>query len=174
MKICKYNIFAYLGGFMMMKIKTILVASAISGLLCGPVVAQSFTYDVVWKPVESIGGMTGPGGTQGGGGVVDGSYTTTYEDGSVQKGTVRCVGMQQPDNGLFDIHMSCTTKDTTGSASVIWGCNYLGDPGPETPLGCVGGIQGTSGEAKGRNGLMTMEWYSDTASRGTGQWYGAQ
>ncbi|MDC8753500.1 hypothetical protein OIK40_02450 [Erythrobacter sp. sf7] len=119
--------------------------------------------------------MTGADGSRGGGaGVVNGAYTTTYEDGSVQKGTVRCVGMQQPDNGLFDIHMSCTTKDTTGTASVIWGCNYLGEPGPETPLGCVGGIQGTSGEAKGRNGLMTMEWYSDTASRGTGQWYRGQ
>jgi hypothetical protein len=54
---------------------------------------------------------------------------------------------------------------------VIWGCNYLGDPGPQTPLGCVGGIQGTAGEVKGRNGLMTMEWHSTTASRGTGQWY---
>lgn len=158
-----------------MQIKPILAASAISLFFGGSAIAQSFTYDVVWKPVESIGGMTGPDGKRGGGGgIVDGAYTTTYEDGSVQKGTVRCVGMQQPDNGLFDIHMSCTTKDTTGNASVIWGCNYLGAPGPETPLGCVGGIQGTSGDAKGRNGVMTMEWYSATASRGTGQWYGAQ
>lgn len=159
----------------MINIKSVIAASAVSFLLAGPAIAQSFTYDVVWQPLESIGGMTGPDGQRGGsGGVVDGSYTTTYEDGSVQKGTVRCVGMQQPDNGLFDIHMSCTTKDTTGSASVIWGCNYLGTPGPQTPLGCVGGIQGTMGEAKGRNGLMTMEWYSQTASRGTGQWYGGQ
>jgi hypothetical protein len=155
-----------------MKNKTILVASAFSFLFGGAAIAQSFTYEVVWKPLESVGGMTGPNGQRGGaGGVVDGSYTTTYQNGTVQKGTVRCVGMQQPDNGLFDIHMSCTTKEATGAASVIWGCNYLGDPGPQTPLGCVGGIQGTAGEVKGRNGLMTMEWYSTTASRGTGQWY---
>lgn len=159
----------------MMKMKTILVASTISALFSGTALAQSFTYDVVWQPVENIGGMTGPDGKlTGAGGVVDGAYTTTYQDGSVRKGTVRCVGMDQPDNGLFDIHMSCNTKDTTGTASVIWGCNWLGEPGPETPLGCVGGIQGTAGEAKGRNGLMTMEWYSATASRGTGQWYGTK
>ena len=158
-----------------MKINTIITASALSFFICGAAMAQSFTYDVVWKPVENIGGMAGPDGQRGGAaGVVDGSYTTTYEDGSTQKGTVRCVGMDQPDNALFDIHMSCTTKAATGDASVVWGCNWLGDPGPQTPLGCVGGIQGTTGETKGRNGLMTMEWYSQTASRGTGQWYGGQ
>ncbi len=112
-----------------MKIRTLLFVSVVPALFSSAAMAQSFTYDVVWKPVESIGGMTGPDGKRtGAGGVVDGAYTTTYQDGSVQKGTVRCVG----------------------------------------------GIQGTAGEAKGRNGLMTMEWYSNTASRGTGQWYGGQ
>lgn len=157
-----------------MKIKTILAASAVSFFFGTVAMAQSFTYDVVWQPVESIGGMTTPDGMQGAGGVVDGAYTTTYSDGTVQKGKVRCVGMQQPDGSLFAIHMSCTATDQTGAASLVYGCNYLGAPGPETPLGCVGGLQGTSGEEKGRRGSMTMEWYSATQSRGTGQWYGAQ
>ena len=119
--------------------------------------------------------MTGPDGQRGGGGaVVDGAYTTTYADGSVQRGKVRCVGMQQPDNSLFPIHMSCTATDPSGAASLIYGCNYLGEPGPETPLGCVGGLQGKTGETAGRRGSLTMEWYSQTESRGTGQWYGEQ
>jgi len=154
--------------------KVISVAAA-SLLFGGAAIAQNFTYDVVWQPVESIGGMTGPDGQQGGGaGIVNGSYTTTFEDGSVQKGTVRCVGMDQPDNSLFAIHMSCTTKDTAGTASLVYGCNYLGKPGPETPLGCVGAIQGKDGDEAGRRGSLTMEWYSATASRGTGQWYGQE
>lgn len=86
--------------------------------------------------------MTGPDGQQGGGGaVVDGTYTTAYADGSVEKSTVRCVGMQQPDNSLFPIHMSCTATDPSGAASLVYGCNYLGEPGPETPLGCVGAFR---------------------------------
>lgn len=157
-----------------MKINKIAVAAVFSCLIGGTAIAQSFTYDVVWQPVESIGGMTGPEGRSGGGGVVNGAYTTTLEDGSVQKGTVRCVGMDQPDNGLFDIHLSCTATDPTGSASLIYGCNYLGEAGPETPLGCVGGLQGQSGESAGRRGALTMEWYSASESRGTGQWYGQE
>jgi hypothetical protein len=158
-----------------MKIRTIVAASAISFLFGTAVSAQSFTYDVVWQPVESIGGMTGPGGQRGGGGaVVDGAYTTTYANGSEEKGTVRCVGMQQPENSLFPIHMSCTAKDNSGTASLVYGCNYLGEPGPETPLGCVGGLQGMTGETAGRRGSLTMEWYSATQSRGTGHWYGGE
>ncbi len=118
--------------------------------------------------------MVGPDGMQGAAGVVNGSYTTTFQDGSVQKGTVRCVGMDQPDNGLFDLHLSCSTKDPGGDASLIYGCNWLGDPGQQTPLGCVGAIQGKTGEDKARNGSLTMEWYSTTAARGTGQWYAQQ
>jgi hypothetical protein len=158
----------------MMKTNLIIVAGTLSILLTGNAMAQSFTYDVVWQPVENIGGMTGPDGMQGAAGVVSGSYTTTYQDGSVQKGNVRCVGMDQPDNGLFDLHMSCTAKDSSGEASLVYGCNWLGDPGPETPLGCVGGLQGKTGETAGRNGSLTMEWYSTTQSRGTGQWYGGE
>ncbi len=157
-----------------MRKSTFIAAAATSLLFAGAATAQSFTYDVVWEPVESVGGMTGPNGTSGGAGVVNGTYKTTFDDGSVQEGKVRCVGMQQPDNGLFDIHLSCTSSDNTGSASLIYGCNYLGEPGPDTPLGCVGGLQGKSGDAEGRRGSLTMEWYSDANARGTGQWYGGE
>jgi hypothetical protein len=157
-----------------MKKTAIYIFTAASVLFSGTAVAQSFTYDVVWEPVESIGGMTGPTGPQYGGGVVNGAYETTFDDGSVQKGTVRCVGMGQPDGGIFAIHLACTSKDVTGTASLVYGCNYLGKPGPETPLGCIGGIQGKAGDSKDRRGSLTMEWYSTTNARGTGQWYGSQ
>lgn len=157
-----------------MKIRMIIAASSAVLLFSTSAIAQSFTYDVLWEPVESIGGMTGADGPQGGGGVVNGSYTTKYADGSVQRGSVRCVGMDQPDNGMFDIHLSCTAKDSDSSASLIYGCNFLGKRGPETPLGCVGGIEGKTGGETGRRGSLTMEWYSDTQSRGTGQWYGGE
>jgi hypothetical protein len=157
-----------------MKTTAIFAFAAASVLFSGTAVAQSFTYDVVWEPVESIGGMAGPNGPQYGGGVVNGAYETTFDDGSVQKGTVRCVGMDQPDGGIFALHLACTTKDVTGTASLVYGCNYLGKPGPETPLGCIGGIQGKTGDATDRRGGLTMEWYSATNARGTGQWYGSQ
>ncbi len=70
--------------------------------------------------------------------------------------------------------MTCTTKDNAGTTALIYGCNYMGKPGPQTPLGCVGAIQGKDGDDAGRNGSLTMEWYSATASRGTGQWYARQ
>lgn len=157
----------------MMRKSQILVATAVSFLFGGAAPGQSFTYDVAWEPVEFVGGMTGADGEQGGGaGIVNGSYTTTLQDGSKQKGTVRCVGQDQPDSGLFDLHLSCTTKDASGTASLLYGCNYLGKPGPETPLGCVGGIQGKTGDGANRRGALTMEWYTDAQARGTGQWYG--
>jgi hypothetical protein len=140
----------------------------------GGVSAQSFTFEVVWTPVENVGGMTGPEGSQYGGGAVSGTYTTTYADGTKTTGSARCVGMSQPHGSIFAIHMACTTTEAGGSASVVYGCNYIGEPGPETPLGCVGGIEGKAGEYAARRGALTMEWYSETGSRGTGQWYGSK
>lgn len=133
--------------------------------------AQSFTFDVVWKPVEAVGGMTGPDGTQYGAGVVNGNYTTTFADGTKTSGSVRCVGMSQPQGSLFAIHLACTSTEGKDTATEVYGCNYLGKPGPDTPLGCVGGIEGKTGPYMGRRGALTMEWYSDTGARGTGQWY---
>ncbi len=136
--------------------------------------AQSFTFDVTWEPVENVGGMTGPDGLQYGGGAVSGTYQTTYADGTKSNGTARCVGMDQPHGGIFAIHLSCTTTEAGGTATEVYGCNYIGKPGPETPLGCVGGIEGKTGTYAGRRGALTMEWYSEKGARGTGQWYGAK
>ncbi|WP_336986511.1 hypothetical protein [Altererythrobacter aquiaggeris] len=147
-------------------------AAAASLVLSVSALGQSFTYNVVWEPVESIGGMTGTDGPQYGGGVVKGAYQTKFSDGSEQAGTVRCVGMDQPDGGIFTIHLACTTSDSGGTTSLVYGCNYLGEAGPDTALGCVGGIESKSGDQSGRRGGLTMEWYSPTQSRGTGQWYG--
>ena len=143
-----------------------------AALIGSSAVAQSFTYDIVWEPVESIGGMTGPDGPQYRGGVVSGKYTTTFEDGTVLRGDVRCVGMGQPDGGIFRIHLTCSFSDGEASGTSVYGCNFLGEPGPDTPLGCVGGIEGKTGDFAGRRGSLTMEWYTDKNARGTGQWYG--
>ena len=101
------------------------------------VYAQSFTFDVVWKPVERVGGMTGSDGNLYGGGAVSGTYTTTYADGTKTNGTARCVGMSQPQGSIFAIHLACTTTEGKDTATEVYGCNYLGKPGPETALGCV-------------------------------------
>ena len=171
---CECLLHLQVGEFRIMKASKIFLVATASFLFGGSALAQSFTYDVIWEPFDFVGGMTGPNGETGGGaGIVSGTYTTTFEDGSVQKGSVRCIGQDQPDNGLFDLHLSCSTDDATGKASLIYGCNYLGKPGPETPLGCVGGIEGKTGEGAKRRGGLTMEWYSDTNARGTGQWYGS-
>lgn len=137
----------------------------------GAATAQSFTFDVVWQPVESVGGMSGPDGVRYGGGAVSGTYTTVFADGTKTTGSARCVGMGQPHGSVFAIHLACTTTEGAAKASVVYGCNYLGKPGPETPLGCTGGIEGKTGEYVGRRGGLTMEWYSETGARGTGQWY---
>ncbi|GAA4643575.1 hypothetical protein GCM10023115_15350 [Pontixanthobacter gangjinensis] len=147
-------------------------AVAASMLFGGTAFGQSFTYDVTWEPVETVGGMDRPGGTQYGGGVVDGTYVSSVSDGTTSTGSVRCVGMDQPDGEIFDIHLACTTTEAGASASLIYGCNFIGERGPDAALGCVGSIQGKTGETKGRTGGLTMEWYSETKSRGTGQWYG--
>ncbi len=156
--------------------KRLTVAMASAALVLGATTAnaQSFTYDITWNPVESVGGMMSPDGPRGGGGIVEGSYTTAYSDGTTSTGTVKCVGLQQPEGGLFAIHMSCSINDENGNSSAVYGCNYLGKPGPDTALGCVGGLQGKDGESAGRNGSLTMHWYSASKSTGTGQWYASE
>ncbi|MEE4153605.1 MAG: hypothetical protein V2I27_05555 [Erythrobacter sp.] len=139
--------------------------------MSAPALAQSFTYDVTWQPVERVGGITVPGGMEYAGGSVKGTYSTTFDDGNVVKGTVSCVGLDQPAGSLFDVHLSCTATDPQGTYSLAHGCNWMGEPGPQTPLGCVGAMEGKAGEAKGQRGALTMHWYSSEKSKGTGQWY---
>lgn len=139
--------------------------------LAGPAMAQSFTYDVTWEPVESVGGLTGRDGPQYSGGSVKGTYVTTFDDGNVVNGKTSCVGMDQPDGGVFAIHLTCTATDTQGTYSLAYGCNYLGEPGPDTALGCIGAMEARDGDAKGQRGGLTMHWYSNEKSTGTGQWY---
>ncbi|NVE95027.1 hypothetical protein [Altererythrobacter lutimaris] len=155
----------------MKKLGLTIVAGALA-LASGTAHAQSFTYEVTWEPVESYGGLMGPDGMQYRGGSVDGTYVTTFADGSTSTGTMKCAGTGQPDGGIFAIHIACTaTASDGGTAQIAYGCNYVGEPGPETPLGCVAGIQGKDDEGAYVNGSATMYWYSDTSATGTGQWY---
>lgn len=152
--------------------KTLLLATFGAALFVGGTAnAQSFTYETDWKPVESIGGLSTPEGPIYRGGVVEGTSTTTYEDGTKDVGTVKCVGMGQPDGGIFAIHLTCNYSGKMDKGSLVYGCNWQGTPGPDTPLGCVGSFEATSGERKGRRGSLTMDWYSNEKSSGTGQWH---
>lgn len=154
-----------------MRIHYLIALGVFSAAISAPAMAQSFTYDVTWEPVEAVGGLSGANGTQYGGGSVKGTYVTTQDDGTVSKGTVRCVGMDQPDGGIFALHLACTSKDDQGSYSLAYGCNYLGKPGPDTALACLGTMDGKGGATDGQRGGLTMHWYSDEKSKGTGQWY---
>jgi hypothetical protein len=156
-----------------MKNHYLIAVGVVAAAIATPAAAQSFTHETTWEPVESVGGLTGPDGTRYGGGAVKGTYVSTMNDGSVSKGTVRCVGTGQPSGGIFAIHLSCTAKDDQGTYNIAYGCNYVGKPGPETPLGCVGGMQGKGGPADGLSGALTMYWYTDAKAKGTGHWYTA-
>ena len=146
---------------------------AASMLFATPAMAQSFTYEVTWEPVTPYGGLSSPDGPQYSGGQVNGTYETTFDDGSVVNGTVRCVGTRQPSGGVFAIHLACTAEDEQGTYSLAYGCNWLGEPGPYTALGCVGAMEAKDGEAAGTRGGLTMHWDSDEKSNGTGKGYTA-
>ena len=151
--------------------RTLFGAAIVASIMLGtPAMAQSFTYDVTWEPVEPYGGLSSPDGPQYSGGAVKGTYVSTGSDGAVVEGTVKCVGTRQPP-GIFAIHLACTSKDEQGTYSLAYGCNWQGEPGPGTPLGCVGALEATDGEFKGTRGGLTMHWYSSEKSVGTGQWY---
>lgn len=142
-------------------------------LASGTVHAQSFTYETQWQPAEMLGGFTTSTGPQYRGGVIEGTFTTTYDDGSTDEGSVKCVGMDQPDGGVFAIHMTCNYTGTSGKGTIVYGCNFQGEPGPDTPISCVGGFEGTEGQGKGRRGNITMDWYQQDKASGTGQWFRA-
>ena len=152
---------------------TLLMVAGTALLVGTPLHAQSFVFDVDWGPVERFPGLDGPDGPQYGGGMVSGTYTATYADNTEDKGTVQCIGTGQPDGDIFAIHLSCKSTSTTNgaTASYAYGCNYVGEPGPQTPISCVGGIQGRTGEIEGWRGALTMYWYSATKANGTGQWF---
>lgn len=145
-----------------------------AALLCASTAhADNFTYEITWGDVTSIGGI-GPDGTWGRGGSVDGTYVTTLEDGSTVNGAMTCVGMDQPPSaGIFAIMMACdAVRDgATEATTIAYGCNYLGEPGPDTALGCVGGIRYQEDMGVLRLGSVTMHWNTANTAHGTGQWY---
>ncbi len=148
-----------------------LIAAA---MLCASAAsAENFTYEITWGDVSMVGGI-GPDGTWGQGGSVEGTYVTTLADGSTVNGDVRCVGMDQPPSaGVFSLTLACDAvrEGATEATTIAYGCNYLGEPGPDTALGCVGGIRYQQDMGALRIGSVTMHWNTDTTAHGTGQWY---
>ncbi|WP_340586585.1 hypothetical protein [Erythrobacter alti] len=148
--------------------KTYLAAAAFAALLiAAPAQAQQFTYEVTWGDVEMTGGV-GPERSSAAG-VVDGNFTANYEDGRTVEGSMHCVGMDQPSGSMFDMHMSCEATSETGTTSIVYGCDWRGE-GTNGPLACVGYMEGR-GDIEGRAGLLTLDWHSQNASSGTGQWF---
>ena len=100
---------------------------------------------------------------------MSGTYSTSFSDGTTATGKVSCVGMDQPANALFKVHLACDAKDdgdAEGMASIIYGCNYLPD---DRGLSCVGGMKAKGGEQDGAIGTVTLHLKEGT-SVGTGQW----
>lgn len=149
--------------------KTYLTAAALAAIAFAvPAQAQHFTYEVTWGDVDMTGGV-GPDRSAAAG-VVEGTYVSTYSDGRTVNGTIHCVGMDQPDSSMFDMHMSCDANSDTGEISIAYACNWRGE-GNDGPLACVGYLEGKAGGAEGRAGLLTLDWHAPNASTGTGQWF---
>jgi hypothetical protein len=145
----------------------------LAGALCfaSAANAENFTYEVTWGDVDTVGGV-GPNGTAAGGGTVSGTYVTTV-GGETINGAISCVGMREsPSSSVFDLRLACdATRDGGATTAIVYGCSYLGEPGPGTALGCVGAIRASDGENEGAMGSVTMHWHAANAATGTGQWY---
>lgn len=147
--------------------RKIVIATVAAALATSPVYAQSFTFEVEFSEPEFVGGL-GEEGRYGRGGTMSGPYRTSLADGSTANGNVDCVGMDQPDGSLFQVHLACQATDSDGSeASLIWGCNRIAK---DAGMTCVGGIESKSGPQKGARGNVTMHLKEGT-SVGTGQWF---
>lgn len=145
------------------KIAATLLAAA---FVTAPAAAETFTYEVQFSEPSFVGGM-GDEGRDGRSGTMSGPFTSVSSTGGSVSGNVMCIGMDQPDNGMFDVHFSCTATRTDGAkSSLVYGCNWLGE---DRGLSCVGGMEGREGAVKGRRGVLTMH-LKDGTSIGTGQW----
>lgn len=145
------------------------LATAFAALaITAPANAQQFTYEIDWGEVDMTGGV-GPDRSAAAG-VVEGTYVSIYSDGRTVNGTIRCVGMDQPDASTFDMHMACDATSETGQTAIAYGCDWRGE-GHTGPLACVGYIEGRAGGIEGRAGLLTLDWHAERAATGTGQWF---
>ena len=151
----------------MKKALTIAIAA---GLLASGTAAQAetFTVNIQFEAPTFYGGM-GETGRDGRSGIMNGTYTVASSTGAAAGGSITCIGMDQPDNGLFDFHLSCTaTRDEGGgTSSLIMGCNDIPE---QRGAACVGGLEGRTGTLAGRNGMITMHLGNEGATVGTGQW----
>lgn len=143
------------------------IATALAAtMLASGAQAENFTYEVTFGEPDFVGGM-GENGMSGRSGIMTGTYRTSLANGTSITGSIRCIGMDQPPNALFDVHFSCEAARSGGpQSSLIYGCNTVPNDGG---FSCVGGIEGKTGELEGRRGLVTMHLKRGT-SVGTGQW----
>ncbi|UOR15310.1 hypothetical protein [Qipengyuania aquimaris] len=144
----------------------IALTAAAAAVLAAPAAAENFTYEIRFGEPSFVGGM-GEEGRDGRSGTMSGPFTSTSASGASVSGNVTCIGMDQPDNSLFDVHFSCTATRSDGTnTSLIYGCNWLGE---DMGLSCVGGAEGRDGTTEGRRGVLTMH-LKEGVSTGTGQW----
>lgn len=148
--------------------KKLIIAAVATAMMAGTAQAETFTYNVQFEEPTFYGGM-GEDGRDGRSGIMSGAYTTVTASGETASGSITCTGMDQPDNGLFDFHLSCTATRADGESksSLIYGCNSISE---ERGAACVGGLEGRAGTLKGMRGVATLHLGPQGASVGTGQW----
>ena len=154
--------------------RLVIAATAVALILPTAAQAEDFVVDVTWGDVVMTGGI-GPEGNWAQAGDVEGTYVVTYSDGTTGNGTIHCVGMDTPPSEApFRLRMSCDAGREGVATSMAFNCLWRGEPGPETPLSCIGFIRGKEGALEGRGGMMSMDWSEPGKSHGVGQWWPAQ
>ena len=112
-----------------------------------------------------------------GGEVFGGAWSETLSIGVGENAvtvTSKCIGMDQPDNSLFDRHFTCSQETTDGESkgAVLYGCNVENEQGNE--MSCYGYFEGKEGGVKDRVALETAYyWFLPDGSGkvvGGGQW----
>ena len=139
-------------------------------LTCGTASAQSFTYESSQTKSTAVGGV-GSTGTEAMGAYVEGKSKVVNADGTKIKTSFVCVSMASPINSkIFDAHMACDVTDSTGTFSLVIGCQMMNKDGSKTS--CVGGMKGKTGVYKDRNGnLSQYSTDSNGNAKGSGQWF---
>ena len=100
------------------------------------------------------------------------TLTVTDENGSNEL-SAQCIGMDQPENSLYDRHFTCTLTDNAGaSGGIVYGCNVENEAGDE--MSCYGYFEGKTGAVEGRRAMHTAYyWFMDDGTgkfQVAGQW----
>ncbi len=140
-----------------------------AGILFVPEVALAGTY--TYTTTQNPGAIQIV--TKTAGGLAVGSYSTgtsvtMNSDGGKLSESYSCIGTTQPPHdSIFNSHIMCAVNGSSGSYTIIFGCNFLNQE--RTSQACVGGLYGKTGKYEGMGGTATWSG-TDEGGMGTGQW----